>query len=132
LIGLDTNILVRYFTHDDARQTPLAIRLVDEQLDPAQPGHVSLVTLVELVWVLRTGYGAERETVADIVNRLLADARFVMQEPSSVWAALDAYLNAPVDFADALIAALDRDAGCIETLTFDRGAARISGVRLLS
>lgn len=132
MTGLDTNILVRYFTHDDARQTALAVRLVDEQLDPTHPGHVSLVTLAELVWLLRTGYGAERETVVGIVNRLLADARFVMQESSSVWAALDAYRNAPIDFGDALIAALNRDAGCLETLTFDRGAARISGVRLLS
>jgi len=132
LIGLDTNILVRYFTHDDARQTPLALRLVDEQLDPAHPGHISLVTLAELVWVLRTVYGAERETVIDIVSRLLGDARFVTQASSSVWAALDAYRNAPIDFGDALIAALNRDAGCLETLTFDRGAARISGVRLLN
>ena len=132
MIGLDTDILVRYFTHDDARQTSLALRLVDEQLDPTRPGHISLVTLAELVWVLRTVYGAERETVIDIVSRLLGDARFVTQASSCVWAALDAYRNAPIDFGDALIAALNRDAGCLETLTFDRGAARIAGVRLLN
>lgn len=132
MIGLDTNILVRYFAHDDPQQTPLAQRLVDEQLDRAHPGHVSVVTLAELVWVLRSVYDAERTTVVNIVNHLLADARFVVQHHLSVWAALDAYRNASIDFGDALIAALDREAGCLETLTFDRGAARIDGVRLLN
>ena len=95
MIGLDTNILVRYFTHDDPRQTPLARRLIDEQLDHRHPGHVSIVTLAELVWVLRSSYGASKGTVI-------------------------------------VIAALDRGAGCTETLTFDRRAARIEGLRHLN
>lgn len=68
MIGLDTNVLVRYFTHDDPRQTPIALRLVDEQLDRHRPGHVCIATLAELVWVLRSGYGAEREVIDWIVR----------------------------------------------------------------
>lgn len=131
MIGLDTSVLVRYFTHDDARQSPLAVRLIERQLDARQPGHVSLVALAELVWVLRTRYDAAKETVAEIVAHLLADQRFVVQEASAVWAALDGYRHAAIDFGDALIAALDRTQGCSHTVTFDRGAARIEGMTLL-
>jgi predicted nucleic-acid-binding protein len=132
LIGLDTNVLVRYFVRDDAKQATLAMRLIERELGPSNAGHVSLVTLAELVWVLRTSYGAAKDTVIDIVSHLLADPRFAVQQSPSVWAALDAYRNLSVDFSDALIGALDRTAGCRKTVTFDRGAARIEGIVLLT
>ena len=132
MIGLDTNILVRYFTHDDPEQTPKALRLINEQLDSHRPGYISIATLAELVWVLRTRYAADKATVIGIVDHLLADPRFVTQHRDALWAALDTFERLPVDFGDALIAMLDRAAGCSETLTFDRRAARIDGVRHLS
>lgn len=132
MTGLDTNVLVRYFVRDDPKQAALATRLIERELGPSNVGHVSLVTLAELVWVLRTSYGADKDTVIDIVSHLLADARFAVHEGRSVWAALDAYRDAAVDFSDALIAALDRAAGCLRTLTFDRAAARLEGIELLS
>lgn len=132
MIGLDTNVLVRYFVQDDARQSALAARLVERQLDRAAPGHVSLVALAELVWVMRTRYQASRELVVDIVSRLLGDDRFVVQASSQVWAALDAYRNSVIDFGDTLIAALDRAAGCAHTVSFDRRASRLPGIVMLS
>ena len=131
MIGLDTSVLVRYFTQDDPRQSPLAVRLIEHELQAQQPGHVSLVALAELAWVLRTRYDAAKDMVADIVAHLLADERFVVQERNAVWSALDGYRHADVDFSDALIAALDRSLGCSHTVTFDRGAARIEGMTLL-
>lgn len=132
MIGLDTNVLVRYFARDDPKQAARAVRLIERELGPSNVGHVSLVTLAELVWVLRTSYGADKDTVVDIVSHLLADERFAVHQARSVWAAIDAYRQFAVDFSDALIAALDRAAGCLRTLTFDRGAARLDGVELLS
>lgn len=132
MIGLDTNILVRYFTHDDARQTPAALRLIDEELGAERPGHISIVVTAELVWVLRSSFGADKDVVVGILYHLLADRRFVVQHREAVWAALDLYKTMPVDFGDSLIAALDRQAGCDLTLNFDRAAARIPGVRQLS
>lgn len=131
MIGLDTNVLVRYFAGDDAAQATIVQRLVERELSPQRPAHVSLVALAELAWVLRTRYRAARETVVDIVAHLLADRRFAVQEPHAVWSALDAYRSAAIDFGDALIAALDRRHGCTHTVTFDRGAARIEGMSLL-
>ena len=93
---------------------------------------MSLVALAELVWVLRSVYGAGRGLVVDIVDHLLADRRFVVQQRDAAWAALDVYKTLAVDFGDSLIAALDRGAGCAETFTFDRGATRIPGMRALT
>jgi predicted nucleic-acid-binding protein len=131
MLGLDTNILVRYFAQDDARQSAVATRFIEHTLSPDRPGHVSLVTLAEFSWVMRSVY---RNTVVDISQALLLlldDRRFVVQQAGAAWAALDVYRSEGVDFADALIAALDRAEGCSATVTFDRNAARISGVTLL-
>jgi predicted nucleic-acid-binding protein len=130
VIGLDTSILVRYFTHDDARQTPAALRLINEELDAERPGHVSIVVAAELAWVLRTAFGAEKDVVVRILDHLLADQRFV-QHRDAMWSALDLYKTKAIDFGDSLIAALDREAGCEVTLSFDRGTSRIPGVRQL-
>jgi predicted nucleic-acid-binding protein len=131
MLGIDTNVLVRYFAQDDALQSPVATRFIEHTLSRERPGHVSLVTLAEFAWVMR---GIYRNTVADISRALLLlldDRRFVVQQARCAWAALDAYSTQGVDFADALIAALDRAEGCTSTVTFDRSAARISGVTLL-
>jgi predicted nucleic-acid-binding protein len=131
VIGIDTNVLVRYFAQDDPKQSAIAVRLIERSLSPQAQGHVSLVALAELAWVLRTRFDAAKDTVIDIVTHVLADERFAVQSRPAVWAALDAYRHAAVDFADALIAALDRAQGCTHTVTFDRRAARLEGVTLL-
>jgi predicted nucleic-acid-binding protein len=132
LIGLDTNILVRHFTHDDARQAPAALRLIDEELGAERPGHISIVVTAELVWVLRSSFGADKDVVVGILGHLLADRRFVVQHREAEWAALDLYKTMPVDFGDSLVAALDCQAGCDLTSSFHPAAARIRGVRQLS
>jgi predicted nucleic-acid-binding protein len=131
MVGIDTNVLVRYFAQDDPAQSLAATRFIEHTLSSTQPGHVSLVTLAEFVWVMRRVY---RNTVPDISQALLLlldDSRFVVQQAGPAWSALDAYRSEGVDFADALIAALDRAQGCTTTVTFDRNAACISGVTLL-
>lgn len=131
MIGLDTHVLVRYFAADDPRQSAVAKRLIEESLSPQTKGHVSLVALAELAWVMRSRFDAAKDLVIDIVSHLLSDDRFAVQSSAAVWTALDAYRHASVDFADALIAALDRASGCRHTVTFDRRAARIDGMALL-
>ncbi len=130
MIGLDTNVLLRYFTHDDVAQSGAASRLIDT-LNANQPAHVSLVTLAELVWVLRCSYDAERPEIARVTTQLLAEDRFAVQDAAAVWSAVDVYQRENIDFADALIAALDRMKGCSHTVTFDKRATRIPGVILL-
>ena len=131
MIGIDTNVLVRYFTQDDPVQGPLAQRFVLHTLSPENRGHVSLVCLAELVWVLNSRYRVSIEVIVDAISKLLVDARFLVQDARAVWAALDAYQQGLAEFADALIAALDRQHGCLHTVTFDQRAARLPGMVLL-
>mgnify|MGYP001598707271 FL=1 len=132
MIGIDTSVLVRYFTADDSKQFALVRRFLEERLDQAAPGHVSLVVLTELVWVLVSRYSASRDEVVAVLEELLADARLRVQDAMAVWAAVDEFEATSADFADALIVAVDREHGCERTVTLDRDAARIEGMELLA
>ena len=131
MIGIDTNVLVRYVTQDDSVQAPIARRFIEKTISAERPGHVSLVTLAEFVWVLRTRYNASRDEIVTAVEELLADPRLIVQDENAVWRAVDDYDFDSVDFADALIAAVNREHGCSHTVTFDKAAAKIEGLALL-
>lgn len=128
MIGLDTNVLVRYLAQDDAKQSAKATILI-ESLTHSQPGYLSHVVLIELVWVLQRCYGASREVVTDTLERLLRTQGLVVQEAEQVWQALRIYRQGG-DFADCLIARVAMAAGCDEVVTFDKGATK-AGMRLL-
>ena len=135
MIGLDTNVLVRYLAQDDLRQGKRAIELIEGELSPAKPGFISLVVLVELCWVLKRRYAATRREIADVLDDLLAMAVFVIERRDVVQLALQRFRSdgrAKSGFADFLIAELARDAGCTEIFTFDKGATRGTGGRLLA
>lgn len=123
MIGLDTNVLVRYFAQDDAEQSARATVLI-ESLTDAKPGYLSQVVLIELVWVLQRCYDASREMTADTLERLLRTQELVVQDAEQVWQALRIYRQGG-DFADCLIARVAMAAGCDEVVTFDKGAAKV-------
>jgi predicted nucleic-acid-binding protein len=127
LIGLDTNILVRYLAQDDAIQSPIASNLLERRLSVAEPGFISVVALVETVWVLQRSYKMRGPALAACVARLLQADVLVVQHQPAVHAAMVAYRDRNADFGDALIALLGMQAGCTHTLTFDRDALRLPG-----
>lgn len=135
MIGLDTNVLVRYLAQDDARQGKRAIALIEEELSASRPGYISVVVLAELCWVLKRRYAATRREIADVLDDLLAMAVFVIERRDVVQLALQRFRadgRARSSFADFLIAELARDAGCADIFTFDKGAIRGAGSRLLA
>jgi predicted nucleic-acid-binding protein len=67
MTGLDTNILVRYLTQDDSIQSPLATRIVEKRLSAVSPGFLSVVAMVETVWVLDRAYGFAPTEIADAI-----------------------------------------------------------------
>ena len=71
MIGLDTNILVRYLTQDDAVQSAKATEILERRLTPKNPGFVSVVVMVETVWVLDRAYGLAVQEIAATIERLL-------------------------------------------------------------
>lgn len=129
MIGLDNNVLVRYFTQDDREQARLANEVI-ESLSETGGGYVSLVTMVELYWVLRRAYHLQTDAVTDTIARLVAAREVTVDRADVIRSALSA-ARAGDDFADAVIASLGLEAGCQHTVTFDRGAARLRGMTLL-
>ena len=119
MIGLDTNILLRAVTQDDAVQTPIARALIGS-LDESNPGYVNIVVLAEFIWNLRNRYKYEREAINEAIESMLQSAAFVVSDRDAVNAALSRCRDEGLQFADAIISELNCAAGCTTTMTFDR------------
>lgn len=129
MIGLDTNVVVRYLLQDEPDQSAVASAMIDK-LTESDPGYLSLVTVVEIYWVLRRAYGVPADRCAELLEGLLDARELRVDRDAIVRAALTASRGG-LDFADAVIAELGRAAGCDHTVTFDQGAARDGGMPLL-
>ena len=130
MIGLDTNILVRYLAQDDSVQSPRATEIVEGRLTEAGPGFVSVVTMAETAWVLDRVYRLSAHEIAAAIERILQIDALIVENEQEVFAAMIALREGRGSFPDALIAALGASAGCDRTLTFDRKALRIPGFEL--
>ena len=130
MIACDTNILVRYFAQDDPAQCRVADEFVGS-LSAANPAWVSLSVLLELVWVLTNSYAVGKLEMVRILDRLLDREEFRIEQVDTVHRALRWFRNGKADFADCLISASARAAGCARTVTFDQIAARDAGMELI-
>ena len=131
MIGLDTNVLVRYLAQDDPKQAALATKLI-ESLGADEPGFISHVVLAETLWVLESCYAADPVRVQQVMDALLRTSGIVVERAESVWRALRQFKQNDGDFSDTLIAVSASDAGCRATYTFDKDAAKRSGMTLLA
>ncbi|PYX95871.1 MAG: VapC toxin family PIN domain ribonuclease, partial [Acidobacteria bacterium] len=84
MIGLDTNILVRYLTQDDPIQSPKATEIIERRLTESRPGFVSIVAMVEIVWVLHRAYGLAAPDIAAAVERMLQVEVLVIEKEQEV------------------------------------------------
>ena len=130
MIGLDTNVLIRFFAKDDPVQSPKARAFLDS-LTVSGPGWIGQGTILELVWVMTSTSRLSRDGIARILGELLARDSIVIEGSEVVEKALQVYRRGKADFADCLIAAGARAAGCHRTVTFDRIAARDAGMELI-
>jgi Predicted nucleic-acid-binding protein, contains PIN domain len=119
VIGLDTNVLVRYLVDDDPRQSPEAARLIDRALAAGRQFFVPQIVLCELVWVLSFAYEMRRSEIVAILQQLRRAAQLVIEGPDQVQRAIDSYGREKGDFADYLIAERALAGGCSAIATFD-------------
>ena len=131
MIGLDTHVIVRYLTHDDPAQTLAAVKLIDD-LSPESPGFLSLIVIVELVWVLEGAYRFKKNEIEQVLTTLLRSKELVIEKNETVAQALRKFSTGRADFADCLIERSGHAAECQYTVTFDRNAAAGAGMKLLS
>ena len=130
MIGLDTNILVRYFAKDDPVQG-IRVKEFLRTLTTESPGFVSVISLIELVWVLRSQYKLTRVQLIGCIETLLNSPELVLESQAAVNQSLHRFASSKADFADCLIERSGHVAGCRETVTFDRNASQMAGMRLL-
>ena len=131
MIGVDTNILIRYIAQDDMTHSRRATKFIENECSADTPGYVGIVVLVEVVWVSESVYGATRRDVAEIVRRLLGIKQLVVQNAEIVWQALHSFESSNADFADCLVMRAAESEGCERVMTFDKQAA-LAGMTLLT
>ena len=131
MIGLDTNVLVRYIMQDDVRQSSLATKLI-EGLSVDAPGFITLVSVIELTWVLESAFELNRSQIVEVFQRIMSVDVFKVDRVGIVASALRIYAKSKADFADCLIERISAHAGCAQTMTFDRHAAKTDGMVLIA
>ena len=131
MIGLDTNVLVRYLIQDDPAQALLATKLFEENCSKHSPGRLSLVVLCELVWVLSGAYRYPKKTIVDALAQLLITSELEVENEQVARLSLDAYKNGVADYADYVIGFSNITSGCVVTYTFDQKLADSRIAKLL-
>ena len=121
MIGLDTSVLVRYLTEDDPVQARKASAIIAEHTGSGERCHLDPVVLCELTWVLRESYERSKADILKTLDLILATKQFDIGEKDLVREALEAFRHGRGNFADYVIGIRHRQAGCEETVTFDRG-----------
>ena len=127
MLGLDTNVLVRYLVQDDRRQYEKARRLIQREAGNGEPVLISLLVLLEVEWVLRSRYELAKVEILAAFSALLEAADLAFEDETAVEYALYSWKDSAADFADCLIEARNRRSGCRATATFDGKALKVAG-----
>jgi predicted nucleic-acid-binding protein len=127
VIGIDTNILVRYLVQDDAVQAAIATDIFERRLAEENGGFVSVIAMTETAWVLERSYGLSAQEIAQAIEHILQVDLLTVENEHEVFTAMIVLKTNRGSFSDTLIAALGTRAGCSRTLTFDRRALRLPG-----
>ena len=131
MIGLDTNVLVRYIMQDDPKQSSMATGLI-ESLDSDNPGYITMVSVVELYWVMTSSYELSGQQVSQALQAILRTKQLLVERADQVMRALRVFDEGKADFADCLIERSAAGAGCTQTMTFDVGASKHAGMALIA
>ena len=129
MTGLDTNVLIRYVTQDDALLTPRANAIM-QALTVEEPGWIALTALAEFAWVMSRRFKINRAGIHVLLQELLSQPKLLIEQQELVRKAAGMYSQGNADFSDYLVACSGQAAGCKQTLTFDRKAAKSAGMTL--
>lgn len=125
MLGIDTNVLIRFLVGDDADQAAVAQQFIQARCSPEQPAFISVIAAVELFWTLRRTYRFSAEELAATFSGLLRARELLFERPDEVRYAFREFAMNGVDFADALLGAVGEAEGCSTTVTFDQAASRL-------
>jgi predicted nucleic-acid-binding protein len=123
MIGIDTNVLIRYIVRDDLKQTQIATKFLEKRLTQRESGFVSQIVLCEIVWVLKKAYGFEKDVIIQVIQQILDTAELTVEHAESARRAVSDYEKGDADFSDYWIGLSNQFHGCDYTVTFDLRAA---------
>lgn len=127
MLGIDTNVLVRYLVRDDQPQFEKAQRLINREVRRGEPVLVSLLVLLETEWILRSRYALAKAEILAAISALLDATDLAFEDEPAVEHAIYSWNNSAADFADCLIEARNLRLGCRATATFDARALKLAG-----
>ena len=127
MIGLDTNVLVRFLVRDDEMQFARARRLLQREVGKGEPVLINLLVLLETEWVLRSRYALSKSEIVGAFSGLLDAAELLFEDEASLEQALYTWKDSSAQFADCLIGARNWALECRATASFDNKALRVPG-----
>ncbi len=131
MIGIDTNILIRYFVGDDKKQSNKASLYLEENCTIKNPGFITSIVLCEVVWVLESAYGYDKENILLLLKKLLTTSELLIENQDSALKALRVYEKGTADFSDYYIANIAKNYKAEKTITFDKKAGKYELFELL-
>ncbi|HSC68772.1 MAG TPA: type II toxin-antitoxin system VapC family toxin [Cellvibrio sp.] len=125
MIGLDTNVVIRYLTQDDVKQSAIANRIIEQELNEKNQGYITLISLIEITWVLESCYAQTKDDVINVLDSLLTIKQITIEKTDLVYLALKRFRSGNADFSDALITLVCEHAGCKRVVSFDKKAVTV-------
>lgn len=120
MIGLDTNVLVRYLVMDDPAQGKKAARLIQDSFEHNESLFINNVVLCELVWILDAAYDFSKTEIADALEKILMTELIIVQNQDEAWLALSDYRSGSADYSDYFIGRINKSFECDKTASFDQ------------
>jgi predicted nucleic-acid-binding protein len=127
MLGIDTNVLVRFLVRDDEAQFEKARKLIKREVAAGRRVFVNQLVLMESEWVLRSRYVVPKNQIIEAISGLLDAADIQFEDEPSIEEALFMWKDTAADFADCLIGAKNRRMGCRATVSFDVKASKLPG-----
>ena len=126
MLGIDTNILVRFLVQDDEAQFEKARKLIKREVAAGRRVFVNQLVLMETEWVLRSRYRIAKNQIIEAISGLLDATDVELEDEPAIEEAIFIWKDSTADFADCLIGAKNRRLGCRATATFDLNASQLS------
>lgn len=125
MIGVDTNILIRYITQDDAEQSSVVNSLMEFYAGHEQSIFISSIVICEVVWVLKHAYKYSKPQILQVLNTILATPEFCYEDFVALRLSITDYKNSSADLSDILIGYIGKKYGCDHTISFDKEALNL-------
>ncbi len=125
MIGIDTNILVRYLTNDDIEQSNQVAALFAEYNEQESSIYINNIVLCELVWVLEKGYKYNIQQIVTVLKLILQTPEFAFDNHQLLTQSMVEYeRSSTADLSDIIISLVNNNVGCNATYSFDKTAIK--------